>query len=150
MFTLKEIACEFGLNLNTLRYWLKKNSRDFESEFYDVNLLDYTQKIKIRKKTLSVKNIQRSYEQTMILDLEEFRKEFTKYVDYVENTKRKKRIGNLSWTNSAIECYTNNMSCEKCYNCEFCCSITSKDGIPPMKNTVKKLLSEIGKPYLKF
>ena len=32
MFTLKDIACEFGLKLNTLRYWLKKNTEDCENE----------------------------------------------------------------------------------------------------------------------
>ena len=146
MFTLKEIACEFGLKLNTLRYWLKKNYEDYENEFYDFNLLDLTQRIKIFKKTASARKISRSYEQIIILDIDEFKTEFDKYVYFIETFKKRRRIGNLCWTNSAIECYSANMNCEKCFNKAICCSVISRDGIPPMKNTVQKLLSQLGKP----
>ena len=150
MYTLKDIASRFELSLNTLRYWLKKNEEDCKNEFYDFNLMELTQKIKIFKKTKSQRNIARSYEQIIVLDLDEFKFEFDKYLNHIESFKKKKRVGNLCWTTSAIECYSNNLKCEKCFNADICRSVTSSDAIPPMKITVKKLLQEIGKPQIKF
>lgn len=150
MYTLKDIASRFELSLNTLRYWLKKNDEDCKNEFYDFNLSKLTQKIKVFKKTKSQRNIARSYEQIIVLDLDEFKFEFDKYLKYTEAFRRKKRVGNLAWTASAIECYSNNLECEHCLNFEICRSVTTPNAVPPMKITVEKLLQEVGKPYIKF
>lgn len=146
MFTIKEIASEIGLQTNTLRYWLKKNNEDFERNFYDFNLWDLIKKIKISKKTSAKRSIERFYEQYIVFDMEEFKDEFTKYLKYIENIKYKKKIGNLYWTHSAIDCYSCNMDCNKCFNKNICLNISNSDDEPPMKNTVKKLLEKIGKP----
>ena len=149
MFTLKDIAHEFGLKINTLRYWIKKNNDDYEYGYYDFNLLDLTQRVKIYKKTLSAKKISRNYEQIIVLDLDEFKKEFDRYVKYIEDIKARKRMGNLYWTEAAIDCYCCQMNCEQCFNNRICNSLVFKNGEPPMKNTVRKLLSLLGKPQIK-
>lgn len=49
------------------------------------------------------------------------------------------------WTESSFECYKNNCECsEKCSNYHLCKQIAkdTKDGIPPIKKVVSKLLSE--------
>ena len=85
MFTLKEVAARFGLKINTLRYWMKKNNDDCEANFYDFNLSFLTQRIKVRKKTLTPRVIVRSYEKLFIVDIEEFAREFHRYVDFIES-----------------------------------------------------------------
>ena len=149
MFTLEDIAAAFGLKINTLRYWIKKNNTDFERNYYDFNLADLIQKIKIYKKVKG-KIKGRKYEQYIVLDIDEFRTEYTKYLNYIEQIKNKKRTGNLSWSNSAIDCYSCNMICDECFNKEICSAVISNNpqDEPPMKHIVKKLLSEIGKPPL--
>ena len=148
MFTLKEVAARFGLKINTLRYWMKKNNDDCEANFYDFNLSFLTQRIKVRKKTLTPRVIVRSYEKLFIVDIEEFAREFHRYVDFIENTKNKKRSGNISWTNTAIECYSCQMNCKKCFNKDICLKISREKGEPPMKLMVRKLLDTIGKPNM--
>lgn len=149
MYTLSEIAQNFGLKLSTLRYWLKRNTEDCENGLYEFNLMDLTQRIQIQKRTATPKNFIRGYEHIIILDLNEFKEEFFKYTEFVETNKRKKANGNLYWTYSAIECYSCDMDCKKCFNKEICNKIVPQDGDPPMKNVVKKLLNSVGKPKIK-
>ncbi len=149
MYTLKDVAREFGLKINTLRYWLKRNNDDFENNCYNFNLKDLTQRIVIHKRICSSKKITRGYEQIMILDLEEFKEEFNKYISHIENLKKRKRFGNLYWTDAAIECYWSKMNCEKCFNRDICSSVANIRGEPPMKNVVKRLLSCLGEPQIR-
>lgn len=146
MFTINDIAAEIGLQPNTLRYWLKKNNIDYNRNFYDFNLWDLIKKINIVSKRHNAKEHKRSYPQYIILDMEEFKTEFNKYVNYIENIKQKKRVGNLYWTNSAIDCYCAKMTCNNCFNQKICYSVCEFNSEPPMKNVVRKLLEQIGKP----
>lgn len=148
MYTINDLATEFGLHMHTFRYWLKKNSNDFERSFYDFRLMNLFKKIKIKKKVKNMPIVERNYIQYIVLDLEEFRHEFLRYLDFVESMRYKKKIGNVSWTNSAIDCYLANLDCNKCFNLHICEQFSSGDIEPPMKSTVRKLLIQIGKPRL--
>lgn len=148
MHTLIDTAQNFGLKLSTLRYWLRRNTEDCENGYYETNLMNLTQRILIKKQTASKRNIVRGYSQIIILDLEEFKTEFFKYVDYIEGSRNRKRDGNSYWTYTALECYSCSMNCKKCFNKEICNKVLPQNGEPPMKNVVKKLLKTIGKPNI--
>jgi len=139
MFTLSEAAVLLGLKSNKLRYWLKKNCIEVEKELYDFSLTDLLQRLFRHKNG-------RKYKCFFILDFDEFRDEYEKYMEHVLSSKHKKRVGNFSWTQSAIDCFNCNMECKKCFNSEICLKFSSADSEPPMKNTVKKLLNILGKP----
>lgn len=146
-FTIKDAAEYFNLNINTFRYWLSKNNADCERGIYDTNLYSLLAKVKLLGRN-SITNSLRIYERYIILDIEEFKKEFQNYTNFLKENKKRKRKRNLGWSTSAIECYQSNMICKKCINKKVCYSIARKteDKTPPMKKTVIKLLTELGLP----
>ena len=147
MFTLKDASELLGLNINTFRYWLKKNNDDCDKGIYEIKLYNLLTKVRISTTTKNFKP-SRKYDRYIILDIEEFKKEFQKYSEFLIENKRRKRKRNLGWSYSAIECYERNMNCSKCTYKRICQSIAKKlpDMIPPMKKIVLKLLTEIGLP----
>lgn len=148
MYTLKDISAKLGISLTVFRYWIKKNQKDCEDNIYDFNFSELIEKVKIRKKYPS-KFAVREYAQYIVLDLEEFIEQYNRYTNFVENMKKRRGKGKWFWSVSAIECYQANMNCEKCFNKKICSSvILNPQDEPPMKTTVKLLLSKLGKPYL--
>lgn len=147
IFNLKDASELLGLNINTFRYWLKKNSDDCDKGIYETKLYNLLSKVRIMGKTQNAK-LTRMYDRYIILDINEFKTEFQKYSDFLVENKRRKRKHNLGWSYSAIECYENNMECTKCNYKKICLSIAKRlpDKIPPMKKTVQKLLIELGLP----
>ena len=145
MFSIGDIACIFGMKENSVRYWLKKNEKDYECDFYEFNINSLLHKISTKHR---IKNkFTRHYTKYIVLDIEEFRYEFFKYVDFIKSIRQKKRAGKHCWTLSAIECYNCQMDCQKCSNKNICeLIVEDENDEPPMKAIVRKLLEEIGKP----
>lgn len=143
MYTIKEVASKIGFKIGTLRYWIRKNAKDFASKYYDYNLMDL-----IEKENCGInKNNKREYFHEAIENLDEFKYEFFKYLNHINAEKDKKRNSKFSWTNSAIDCYSCQMECRYCTNQSICKNLIKENDLePPMKNVVKKLLKEIGKP----
>jgi len=143
MYTLKEVASKIGFKIGTLRYWIRKNTRDFTLKDYDFNLMNL-----IEKETIGInKNIKREYSHDVISDLDEFKYEFFKYLRHIEVEKNKKRNSKFTWTNSAIDCYSCKMECRYCNNKYICENLINEETLePPMKKVVQRLLKEIGKP----
>ena len=147
MYTLKDASDLLELNINTLRYRLNKNADDCDMGIYETKLYNLLEKIKVvGKKTMSKKA--RIYERYVMLDLEEFKKEYKKYENFLKENKKMKRKDNLGWTNTAIECYQRGMNCKSCICEKICKKIANSkaDKIPPMKKLILKLLAEIGLP----
>ena len=148
MYSISDIASAFGLKTTTLRYWIDKNNKDCEKEIYDFNLSELMQSMNVFRKTATKNNIGRHYRQLIIFDLDEFKKEFFRYVNFRANYKKNKKYKNLYWTDSAVDCYNCKMDCRKCFNKDICESIVSKEEEPPMKRVVRLLLEKIGKPTI--
>ncbi len=147
MFTIGEIACIFGMKESTIRYWLLKNRKDYECDFYDFNISDLLHKIKSKHSIITKYNNTRRYFKYIILDIDEFKYELFKYIDFIKSIRQKKRAGKDSWTLTAIDCYNCNMNCSICSYKKICeRTIDENREEPPMKTVVKKLLSSIGKP----
>lgn len=147
MYTLKDASKLLKLNINTLRYHLKKNSDDCDRGIYETRLYSLLEKIRVCGK-ISKTNTTRIYERYIILDFEEFKREFENYENFLKENKKRKRKHNLGWSVSAIECYQRGMKCPKCIYEKVCKKIASgkPDKIPPMKKLIPKLLTEIGLP----
>ena len=147
MYTIKAAAVYLGINVNTFRYWLKKNSDECENGTYETRLLDLTTKIKMPVRS---KNhiATRNYERYIILDMDEFQAEFEKYINFMKARKKRKRKGRLIWTETSVECYKNNLICKNCIYKKICLSIikSGDNTEPPMKKFVRKLLIELGLP----
>ena len=148
MIGIEDLAKELGFKTNTFRYWLKRNEEDFKSGVYDFYLMGLSKKISFTlKKTGKNRKIYYKY---VIYDKERFIAEFNNYLKYIKEAKRKSKLyRSLNWTRSAFECYMANFECKKCFNNHFCKRFLDKNIEPPMKDTVKKLLEKIGKPYFK-
>ena len=146
IFTIKNASDILGLNINTLRYWLKKNSDDCDKGIYEIRLFNLLSKVRFASKTKNGKYI-RICDRYIILDMEEFKTEFQKYADFLKENKKRKRKHNLGWSASAIECYERQMRCSGCIYQRICSTIAAKkNNIPPMKKVVHKLLLELGLP----
>lgn len=146
MYTLADASKILGLNINTLRYWLKKNSNDCDNGIYDIRLFNLLSKIRVKIKSKTRKYV-RLCERYIILDIEEFKTEFKKYENFLRENKRRKRKHNLGWSISAIECYERRLICRGCIYHNICNSLAVKNNnIPPMKQVVFKLLTELGLP----
>ncbi len=148
MVGIEDLAKELGLKINTFRYWLKRNEDDFNSGIYNFKLMSLSKKTGFtpNKKTTNRK----IYYKYVINDKARFIQEFDNYIKYVKEAKRKSKLyRSLNWTRSSFECYIANCECKKCFNKNFCQNFINKNIEPPMKNTVRKLLDKIGKPYFK-
>jgi len=147
MFSVQDIASEIGLNINTLRYWLKKNKSDCMTKGYSFDLGNLFQAINVYKKSSSRNNLFRKYRRIVVLDMDEFKDEFYKYFNYVKALKNKKRASKLTWTPTAVDCYNCKMDCNSCFNRDICQNLINEENLePPMKNVVRKLLKDIGQP----
>ncbi|MCR4881342.1 MAG: hypothetical protein K6A44_05255 [bacterium] len=146
IFTIKDASEILGLNINTFRYRLKKNSDDCDNGIYEVRLYNLLSKVRVMTRSKKANYI-RFAERYIILDIDEFASEFKKYEEFLKENKKRKRKRNLGWSNSAIECYERHMICAGCLYRKICTSIAAKtNNIPPMKQVVYKLLSELGLP----
>lgn len=147
MYTLKDASDLMGLNINTLRYRLARNSDDCDRGIYETRLYSLLHKIRVIGKNSKTK-AERMYERYIILDFEEFKTEYENYEKFLKENRKRKRKHNLGWSVSAIECFQRNMKCSKCACEKICKRIADKtpDKIPPMKKTIQKLLSELGLP----
>ena len=67
MYTLKDASELLELNINTLRYRLKKNSDDCDTGIYETKLYNLLAKIKVTGKNPK-SNTLRIYERYIILD----------------------------------------------------------------------------------
>ena len=144
---MQDAADYLCININTLRYRIQRNEDDCDNGIYDVKLSNLMQKIKILGVN-SQKRFSRIYERYIILDLEEFAREFNNYLSYLKSRKLRKKQEKFGWTRSAVECYKAKTNCSKCTNAYICSSIAKSrdDGIPPMKKMITELLDKIGLP----
>lgn len=149
MIGIEDLAKELGFKNNTFRYWLKRNEDDFNSGIYNFNLSSLKKKISF-KLVNNKKQNRKIYYKYVIEDKEKFIEEFGSYLKFIKEGKKKNReYRSLNWTRAAFECYIANFECNKCFNKHFCRRFLNKNIEPPMKNTVRKLLEKIGKPYFK-
>ncbi len=147
MYTIKDAADFLGLNINTFRYKLQKNNNDCNKGIYDTRLYNLMAKVRMVGKIVN-KKASRIYERYMILDIEEFKKEFDNYNSFLQENKKRKRKHNLGWSYCAIECYERKMKCSGCIHEDICkrAAKSTSDKIPPMKKVIEKLLIELGLP----
>ena len=149
MYTLKEVSKHLNIKISKLRYIIKSNENDVERNDYEYSLKGLIQKFSILKHTSNKKKYTRHYITSFVLDIDEFKKELSKYQEYKKNTRNTNKINRL-WNDSALECYQKKMNCKKCSNCSICKRVIQDRKLtePPMKSFVKKLINKYGKPQI--
>ena len=145
---LYEVAEKLDISYTNLGFYIQKNEK----------LQDLIECVEVQKngKTASGKIYKRGYRTRTIdtCDFEEFARIFNLMRYGKGKRQRADRNGLISWTETALICYKNNLTCKGCSQKEYCETAYKtnpylrgeKIYFPPLKKITLEILAKLGKP----